>query len=355
MTSVTQRVKQVTQPRGGYLKPSEFEKIEFTDKEVLKEENISSSLVGLVVDYLTRFMLDAPLEEAFKISLLGARIIGEEKKAHQLLDFIKGLDDASIGYACKLVGYDVCYRSGPIGYKDVDDINADANTIHNIKIMVQRSILFFKSYGPIIRDGFTFDGGYTDIITNGDGDFLTFDTLWDFKVSRNSPTSDHTLQLLIYYIMGTHSIHKEFQSISKLGIFNPRLNCAYLKNISAISQEVIDEVSRKVIGYSEGSRRSPLPSENALPKQPDMLSMAEIMKALSCSRYMVMKYYSEYGLPLVKKNNKYFIREDDLLDWAEQMEKKRRRQQILSFFIVLVLLVVLFIYMAVIMEEVRNG
>ena len=46
MTSVTQRIKQITQPRGGYLKPSEFEKEEFIDNEILKEENmflISSS------------------------------------------------------------------------------------------------------------------------------------------------------------------------------------------------------------------------------------------------------------------------------------------------------------------------
>ena len=28
MASVTQRIAQITQPRGGYLKPSEFEKIQ---------------------------------------------------------------------------------------------------------------------------------------------------------------------------------------------------------------------------------------------------------------------------------------------------------------------------------------
>ena len=54
-----------------------------------------------------------------------------------------------------------------------------------------------------------------------------------------------------------------------------------------------------------------------------MLSMAEIMKALSCSRYMVMKYHSECVLPLVKKNNKYFLSEYDLLDWAAQMKKAK--------------------------------
>ena len=29
MASVTQRIKEIKQPRGGYLKPSEFEKIQF--------------------------------------------------------------------------------------------------------------------------------------------------------------------------------------------------------------------------------------------------------------------------------------------------------------------------------------
>lgn len=35
MASVTQRIKQITQPYSGYLKPSEFEKKEFVDNEVI--------------------------------------------------------------------------------------------------------------------------------------------------------------------------------------------------------------------------------------------------------------------------------------------------------------------------------
>ncbi|KRK10190.1 hypothetical protein FD11_GL002144 [Ligilactobacillus pobuzihii E100301 = KCTC 13174] len=50
--------------------------------------------------------------------------------------------------------------------------------------MVQLSLNFFEQYGPKKVDGFTFEGGYTDLITSGDGDFITEDTLWDFKVSR---------------------------------------------------------------------------------------------------------------------------------------------------------------------------
>ena len=348
MTSVTQRIKQITQPRGGYLKPSEFEKKEFIDNEILKEENIHSSLVGLAVDYLTRLMLGISPKEAFKISLLGASIIGEERKAYDLLKSIKGIDNLSIYYACKLVGYDVCFRAGPIGYKEIDEIEADANTINNIKIMVKRSILFFNRYGPITKDGFTFEGGYTKIIDTGDGDFLTCDTLWDFKVSKNNPTSSHTLQLLIYYIMGIHSIHSEFNSIKKLGIFNPRTNCVYLQNISSISQEIINEVSINVIGYiKDDSSSDNTKNKEVFPDCNNMLSMAEIMRSLSCSRYMVMKYYSEKNLPLVKIKNKYFINKCDLIEWVKRMEEERKRQQMISLIIGIVAIVFMIIIMLI--------
>lgn len=53
----------------------------------------------------------------------------------------------------------------------------------------------------------------------------------------------------MYYIMGCHSIHSEFKEIQKLGIFNPRKNKVYIANISLIDSEILDEVSREVIGY----------------------------------------------------------------------------------------------------------
>ena len=49
--------------------------------------------------------------------------------------------------------------------------------------------------------------------------------------------------------MGCHSIHPEFKQIEKLGIFNPRKNKVYIANISLISPEIIEKVSRDVIGY----------------------------------------------------------------------------------------------------------
>ena len=144
MPSVTQRIKEIKQPYGGYIKPNEFEKIQFEDDNELSEENIHSSLVGLVVDYMTRYTMGAPIEEAFKISLLGSNIINDSKYAHKLLHNINGLDNKSIYNACKLVGYDVCFRAGPMAYKDVKTIEANDETISNIRIMVDRSTKFFE-------------------------------------------------------------------------------------------------------------------------------------------------------------------------------------------------------------------
>lgn len=260
--SVTKRISMVKQPYGGYLNKKQFDITTIDDGKILnEEENIHASLIGLAVDYLTRFLMGASVEEAFKISLQGALCLdlflnnASDKKglalrnAKKLLKGIKGLDDESVNNACKLVGYDVCFRAGIMGYKPVEEINPDSATIGNIVIMVERSLIFWKEYGPIIKDGFTFEGGYTDIVSSGDGDYLTGDTLWDFKVSKEEPKSKYILQLLMYYIMGCHSIHPEFKQIEKLGIFNPRKNKVYIANISLISPEIIEKISRDVIGY----------------------------------------------------------------------------------------------------------
>jgi hypothetical protein len=115
--------------------------------------------------------------------------------------------------------------------------------------MVNRSIAFWKEYGPIVWAGFTFEGGYTDVISSGDGDYLTVDTLWDFKVSKLEPKSIHTLQLLVYYLMGSHSLRSEYLGVKRLGIYNPRLNAVYTLEVENIPKEIIEEVSTEVIGY----------------------------------------------------------------------------------------------------------
>lgn len=250
--SVTQRIKEVKQPRGGYINPKKQMTVislgEGADA-LNPVENVHASTMGLVVDYMTRFMTGASADDAFRISLIGAQIIGKLECAHDLLACVTGLDDESIMCATKLVGFDVCYRSDSMGYKPVEDINPDDDTITNIRVMVERSLRFLDEYGPKVLDGFTFEGGYTDTVTSGDGDFTTVDTLWDFKVSKRPIQKEHTLQLLMYWRMGLHSVHSEFRNVKYLGIYNPRMNEVSRIAVADIPQDVIDEVEDEVIGY----------------------------------------------------------------------------------------------------------
>ena len=278
MSSVVQRLGEITQPRGGYLHPSDFDVKKFDDGLPLYPiESVHPSIVGLAVDYLTRFMIGLSAEDAFCISLQGAKyaegygVQSSKKAADLLLKNITGLDDKSISSACKLVTFDVWYRNALAApaSRPYNKVRVDKNTVNNISTMVKRSMTFFEKYGPVMADGFSFTpvvenrdayvkmvitksgtyGGYTGTVSTGDGDFLTEDTLWDFKVSKSHITSKHTLQLLMYYIMGKHSGQHIYDNISKLGIFNPRLNTVYTYDIGNISESVIRDVEKDVICY----------------------------------------------------------------------------------------------------------
>ena len=275
MASVTQRIAEIKQPRGGYLKPSEFEKIIINDGLQLGPENISPSTVGLAVDYLSRFMMEReknpklPIRfaanKAFEISIIGytvrqALVSSQEIKSDkkkgieisQLLDNITGLDEKSIIAACKAAGYDVWYRNlkEAFIFNGPEFTNPDKTTIENIRIMVERSLAFFREYGPVTVDGFAFEkDGYTKTVDAGDGDFLTIDTLWDFKVSKGDISSKYTLQLLMYWIMGQHSKKDIFKKITRIGIYNPRLNTVYLFDISKCPKNLINDIEKTVICY----------------------------------------------------------------------------------------------------------
>ena len=57
MVSVTQMIKEIKQPYSGYLRPSTMDKVQLVNKdELYPDENIHPTKIGLVVDYLSRFM-----------------------------------------------------------------------------------------------------------------------------------------------------------------------------------------------------------------------------------------------------------------------------------------------------------
>ena len=73
--------------------------------------------------------------------------------------------------------------------------------------------------------------------------------MWDFKVSNKDITNKHTLQVLIYYVMGKHSGNEIYNNINKIGFFNPRLNKVYTLDMDIVSKDIIKEIETDVICY----------------------------------------------------------------------------------------------------------
>ena len=252
--TVTQRIRAIQQPVEGYIPISALSIKQYRDNFSLNSrENIPANYVGLAVDYLTRFRLTDDVQEAFDISILGAKILfhnyGMNKEFMYCLELLESVKAGDIFAAVQLTTYDDVYRAGII---DIPRLSPDAATIENIEIMVNRGVSFLKNSSSEIKTGLTFEGGYTDIVVNGDCDYVTDNSLIDFKVLRGNVTKNHTLQILMYYLLGLNSIHtSEFQKIKWLALFNPRKNVVYYIHVRRISEAVINEVLREVIGYAD--------------------------------------------------------------------------------------------------------
>ena len=276
MATVTDAAKRIEKP-GRYITISQFSKHTFDDGLFLNEiENVNPSIIGTSVEYLTRFLLNHNVIQSFEVPIRGYRarlyILSKVKPQKMVLDDdkekgtdimtltnnIKGLDDNSIISACKCAAYDVWYRNPKRAVEhnyDVLSVKPDADTIQNIRLMVNRSLDFWKEYGPVVSDGFNFNGengnsGYTRKVDAGDGDFLTEDTIWDFKVIKKEPDTVYAVQLLLYWIMSQHTWSEKFRKVSKIGIYNPRLNKAYILPIALISNEAIRDIEDNIIGYN---------------------------------------------------------------------------------------------------------
>lgn len=249
--AVTTRIRMVGQPPGGLLPLSLFDHMPLADRMGLHPrsmETVAPDLAGLYVDYMTRLAMGASKRVAFRIPLLGARLVNRTGEAEALLARIVDFTAPSARAACLLLDFDAASRRGPQYWKPRRMVPDDA-TYFNLTRMVARSRAFFDEYGPVVWDGFDFEGGYTDRITSGSGDFLTADTLWDFKVSSYRPNPMYTLQLLVYWRMGLHSVHDEYRMVRRLGFFNPRRDEVWLLDVDRIDDRLVDWTDHELIGY----------------------------------------------------------------------------------------------------------
>jgi hypothetical protein len=287
MLSVTKRIETVQQPKGGYLPTSLFSRYEYEDDYDIEDILPAyKSAQGLVVDYMARFLMGFSKEEAFRISLSGAGKVHRLREAERLLRKINTVDMESVVAAYKLVKYDVYARTGTEYNPELVKGEIPEDIIWNTIKLIKRTCVFFKRSGPVIKIGFTFEGGYTSLVSSGDGDYLTKETLWDLKVSKSQMNTQNTLQILMYYILGVHSVHKEFSRIKNIAIYNPILNKAYILNVEKIPDEIFQMVSYKVLGYSKSSYSNDW--RKADPK--NFIAVLEFLEPMRRNRFDPDKY-----------------------------------------------------------------
>lgn len=294
MASVKRRIaqynKQVGQPRGGLVNPRSMTEIRLGDGEPVDQEseNLHPSLVGMAVDYLHRLAwaepdtsaADSLVREVFSVALIGASRIAQALNNDSILRGIESelskftwrpiaegrvafnLDEAAVRATIRLVRFDGVGR-GALEAWTPSTPEATQTTVDHVLLLVQRLRDFFDEYGPITAHGFTFapmlsgvpvylksnPGGYTKLVHQGDGDILTTNDVWDIKVLSRGFNRDHTLQVLMYYLMGKESGLEMFDSVTGIGLVNPRLGIARQIEVSAIPDEVIRIVREDVIGY----------------------------------------------------------------------------------------------------------
>lgn len=226
MRLISRYVKEIKQPKGGLVPVKYMEQIKFDDGKVLgDEENIGPGLIGTTVDYVTRKLLLPSLDADMTAYLEGSRQVRRYDTAEAYLNEIKNLSDKSLDAAIRFCGFDVINKASIQYYTDIEKLRPNKQTLENVRVMVQRCFDFFEKAGPIANHGVA----VRKLGFFGAVDYVTQDSLYDLKTTKNRITSKDVLQAVIY--------GKLVSKCKRVGIFNPRQNIAYVLDMATLSPE----------------------------------------------------------------------------------------------------------------------
>lgn len=219
------------------------------------EESLRPTLMGTLIDYLTRIVIYHDLQAFNFIKSNQAKTL-----IRQLKKEFKDIDSEHLTIEkIKLVTRLCCFEHQFRGNENIDplkeNIEIDVKTFAHIKVMLNRVKNFFT------KVGYPLSTQYKCLITTplnedqvvqiyGDGDYILKNALVDFKVSKNSPKRDYIRQLLIYYVglveseLKKKKIKKE--QIKELIIFNPRLDSFYKIDLDCISTDNLNKVIQNI-------------------------------------------------------------------------------------------------------------
>ena len=250
--TVTSRIATIVPPKGGYV-PMTLLSETVTDEPVLTiPSTLRTDVVGQCVQYYATFLYTGDSSKATEVSRMGLMRMTEEQR-EEYLDLCsrlsrEGDERHRIGIMYAISSYDELFRSGrftkgPVG-PDITDDEAD------VLLEASKRVVAFMVRHPVTGIEVDFPGAYTECICAGDADIICRDCLWDVKVSKYPPTRDNLLQVLVYYLMGMHSNEaSRYEGMERIGIYNPLLGREYTVELSHISEDVKEDVRRKVIGY----------------------------------------------------------------------------------------------------------
>lgn len=219
------------------------------------EESLKPTLLGTLIDYLTRIVIYKDLKAFdFIKNTKNKKLIQQLKKDFRDIDYTQ-LTQENIKLVTRLCLFEHSFRGNE--YIDPLKENIEINTLtcDHIKIMLNRANNFFNKFGHPVLTQYkcsitTSLKEKTYVEVYGDGDYLLQDALVDFKVSKNGPTQDYVRQLLIYYIglVGKDLKKKKVkrEEIKYLIIFNPRLDMFYKLDLESISEASLGEVNKNI-------------------------------------------------------------------------------------------------------------
>lgn len=293
MNSVTEIIKKVEQPRGGFLPIKSFE-VEELGGEIIRCDDVPPIIVGKVVDSIIHLIIKTDKKKLFKSSTTGY----EKRIEHFARQFAYGtsyetvcsqieyedgifninkLIDRLDGYLgnndiyhliiclCLIHQYDIWNTGfGYVSqYTTIDSSRPKyykKGDIRKIEVLYQRTVIWIssiinKSYNQnIVFDYKFYPNGYTDKVKYGVGDFVCDNTLFDLKCIKDKPTKYNTLQILTYYVMGLNSNNKLYKNVKYIGLYSPVTNKVWRISIDKISKELIHKISMEVIGYNESHK-----------------------------------------------------------------------------------------------------
>lgn len=272
MIPVTEWVRHVKQPRGGYLPIKSMHVTEVDDGRTLHpDENLGPGTVGTAVDYLSRVLAGADASEVYALPLAGAEKLGMSARARRYLAEIAMFSDDGepceelIRAGVNLGRFDVVFKAGQSKYLGAlnGEVAISPETTENIGIMLGRVTAFRGRHGMDASATarwmrYNIPGGLpgTDGMS-GEADIVSRDAVWDCKAMKTQLRATYSLQLLAYYVMlwqgsGRDMVECMAQGERNpmvpgpgdftLGFFNPRTNTEHAIHVSELNPEIFKSV-----------------------------------------------------------------------------------------------------------------